>query len=116
MTKRKILLLLAVLVVLFITAWTLVSYLGQPNSQLKDEILLRHGLVMLALTLPSGWLLTALVTLLAQLVGFDLIGVSDALLVSLTCSIAGYLQWFILLPWVWRKWRLRGARRAASVV
>ncbi|OLP04529.1 putative membrane protein [Rhodoferax antarcticus ANT.BR] len=40
-------------------------------------------------------------------IGFDVAGMADALLVSLTCAVAGYLQWFRLLPWLWRKWKSR---------
>lgn len=64
---------------------------------------------MLVLTLPSGWGATALIGAIAGLVGLDLTGMTDALLVSLTCAVAGYLQWFVLLPWLWRKWKARRA-------
>lgn len=69
------------------------------------EILLRHGLLMLVLALPSGWIASALVSAIAGLVGLDVAGMADALLVSLTCAVVGYLQWFVLLPWLWRKWK-----------
>jgi hypothetical protein len=58
---------------------------------------------MLLLTLPSGWVLTALVGSIVSLVGVDLVGMADAFLVSLTCAVAGRWQWFILLPCLWRK-------------
>jgi hypothetical protein len=28
--------------------------------------------------------------------------------------VAGYAQWFVLLPWLWRKWKIRKARGYAS--
>lgn len=105
MTKRHIFLILWLAAVGSIFAWTQVSYHAQVDPQLKSEILLRHGILMLALTLPSGWLLTALIGAIVSFVGFELIGIADAFLVSLTCAVAGFLQWFILLPWLWRKWR-----------
>lgn len=109
MMKRPLLLLLWVVAVASIFAWTIDSYDAQSVPQLKNEILLRHGLLMLVLTLPSGLVLSALVGSIVSLVGFELAGPADALLVSLTCAVAGYLQWFVLLPWLWREWKARGA-------
>lgn len=111
MDKRSIFILLWLVAAVSIFTWTMVSYQEQFAPQLKDEILLRHGIVMLLLTLPSGWILTALVGAIVGLVGFQPVGMVDAFLVSLTCAFAGYLQWFVFLPWLWRKckdWR-RGA-------
>lgn len=33
-----------------------------------------------------------------------------------TYFVLGYLQWFVLLPWLWRTWKGRRARSAASSV
>lgn len=110
MPSRHFFLLLWIALVLSVLAWTLISYGSAPDAQLENEVLLRHGLLMLALTLPSGWLLSALFGLVFSLLGFDLVGVGDAIAVSIACAIAGYLQWFVLLPWLWRKWRSRGDR------
>lgn len=85
----------------------MVSYHAQVDPQLKDEIFHRHGLMMFLLTLPSGLVLAALVSLIASLIGPNPIGITDAFLVSLTCAVAGYLQWLVLLPWLWRKWKAR---------
>ena len=85
------------------------SYHTQIDSQLKGEILLRHGLIMFLLTLPSGLVLAALVTLIAGFIGVSPVGMADALLVSLACAIAGYWQWFVLVPWLLRKWKARGS-------
>ena len=108
MAKRPIFILLWLVAVVSIFAWTMASYHAQLDPQLKDEILLRHGLVMLLLTLPTGWVLTALVGSIASLVGIDLVGMADAFLVSLACAVAGSWQWFVLLPWLWRQWKTRG--------
>ena len=113
MTRRHIFLLLWLLLVVSILAWTIVSYDAQSDAQLKSEIVLRHGILMLGLTLPSGWILTALIGSLAHLVGLAPIGLGDTLLVSLTCAVAGYLQWFVVVPWLWRKWRARRVQSAA---
>lgn len=109
MTRKTIFLILWLVVVASIFVWTMVSYNAQTVSELKDELLLRHGLLMLVLTLPSGWIAMALVSAIAGLVGLDLAGIADALLVSLTCAVAGYVQWFKLLPWLWSKWKARRA-------
>jgi len=106
--KNHTLLVLAWLVLVgLVFIWTITSYQGLTDVQSKNEVLLRHGLLMLLLTLPSGWLLTALVSAVMSLIGLTAIGLSDALLVTLVCGIAGYLQWFVLLPWLWRRWKAR---------
>lgn len=110
MTRRNILLLLWLTLIVGILAWTLVSYHAQSDLQLKSEILLRHGLLMLVLTLPCGWLLTALAGAALRLVGIEAVGVNDAVLVSLIGAAAGYLQWFVLLSWLWRRWKARHGR------
>lgn len=109
MTKRTILLILWLVAVATIFLWTMVSYNAQVVPELKYEILLRHGLLMVVLTLPTGWITNALVGAIVGLVGLDVAGISDALLVSLTCGVAGYLQWVVLLPWLRRKWKARRA-------
>ena len=107
MSKRSIFTLLWLAAVAAILAWTLSGLYAQADQQLKDEILLRHALVMMLLTLPSGWMLTALVSAIADAVNFQPAGATDAFMVSLLCAIAGYLQWFVLVPWLWRKWKAR---------
>jgi hypothetical protein len=107
MTKRTIFILLWLAVAASVFAWTSTSYHAQVIPQLKDEIILRHALVMMFLTLPSGWALTALVSAILGVVNFQPVGVTEAYIVSLSCTIAGYMQWFVLLPWLWRKWKDR---------
>lgn len=107
MIKRPIFILLWLAAVAAILAWTLSSFYAQADQQLKDEILLRHALVMMMLTLPSGFILTGLVSAISGVVGFQPVGTADAFMVSLSCAIAGYLQWFVFLPWLWCKWKAR---------
>lgn len=116
MKRQTVFLILWLVVVASLFVWTMVSYSTQAVSELKNELLLRHGLLMLVLTLPSGWIATALVSAILRLVGVDVAGIADALLVSLTCAVAGYLQWFVLLPWLWRKWKARRAGGPTSSV
>lgn len=108
---RSIFVFLWLVVNVLIFAWTIVGYHAQVDPQLKEEILLRHGLVMLLLTLPTGFALTALVSSVASLMSAQAVGVADALLVSLTCAIAGYWQWFVLLPWLLRKWKAKSSAK-----
>lgn len=107
MTKRHHFLILWLAVVGLIFAWTQVSYHAQFDPQLKSEILLRHGLLMLVLTLPSGWALAALVGGILNSLGIHLTGMADVFFVSITCAVAGFFQWFIFLPWLWRKLRVK---------
>lgn len=107
MTRRTIFLILWLVAVASIFVWSMVSYNAEVVPELKYEILLRHGILMLVLSLPSGWISSFLVGAIVGFIGFDVAGMADALLVSLTCAVAGYLQWFRLLPWLWRKWKSR---------
>lgn len=50
--KRPIVILLWLAVTVSIFVWTMVSYQAQVDPQLKDEILIRHGLVMLFPPIP----------------------------------------------------------------
>ncbi len=109
MPSRRFLLVLWFALVVLVLIWTIVSH-GSAPDQLKKEILLRHGIVMLAVSAPLGWLLSALLSAVFNLVGLELVGVADAFAMSLACAAAGYLQWFVLVPWLWRKWTARCQR------
>ena len=111
MSSRRLLQIFWFALVLVVLTWTMVSH-GSAPDQFKKEVLLRHGIVMLALSAPSGWVLSALLSAGLSLVGFELVGVADALAVSLACGVAGYLQWFVLVPWLWRRWTARRQRPA----
>jgi hypothetical protein len=87
--------------------WTLTSYEGLSDTQLKNEVILRHVLTMLLLTPPSGWLLSSVVSAVTSVADLTVEGLGYAVLVTLTCGVAGYLQWLVLLPWLWRRWKAR---------
>ncbi|WP_374658530.1 hypothetical protein [Inhella sp.] len=93
--------------------WSATSYQALDDAQLQQEVLLRHGLMMMLLAAPSGWLLTALVGVVLQLAGPSITGLADALLLTAACGLSGYLQWFVLLPWLWRRWK--GRSRAQTL-
>jgi hypothetical protein len=70
---------------------------------------------MIVLTFPSGLGIIGLAALLIEVqsrTGVMTIGVIGSnyfgfiFLWTLLVSI-GYLQWFVLLPWLWRKWKAR---------
>lgn len=111
MSSRRLLLVLWFALVLVVLIWTMVSH-GSAPDQFKKEVLLRHGIVMLAVSAPSGWLLSALLSAVLSLFGIELVGLADAFAVSLACGVAGYLQWFVLVPWLWRRWTARRQRPA----
>lgn len=95
-----------------ILIWTIIAYSGEVDATFRGEILIRHGLLMIALSMPGGLLLMFVFGTLAGWLGIPTDGIADAILVSVACGVAGYLQWFVLFPWLWRKWKARCAQRA----
>ena len=91
---------------------SIVTYDGKPNSD--AEVLLAYG--MLGLSFPSSLVVAATASMVGQAVYSQ---TGHFLTTSYTLIIAtwfvffavGYLQWFVLLPWLWRKWK---AKRSAS--
>ncbi|MFY8042909.1 MAG: hypothetical protein ACOVOD_08270 [Rhodoferax sp.] len=116
MTKKQVLALLWFGVVAVLLIRTALLYVNQPDKSLQGEILLGHGLVMLALAAPLGWPAVFVAGTVAGWFGVAVAGVLDAALISLACGVAGYLQWFVLLPWLWRKWKARRAGGPTSSV
>lgn len=107
-TRQKITFIaLWLFLVALIFLWTMHDYTNQPNISLKFEIIIRHILIMLALTFPSGWILNFVFSTFFYAIGINVHGIYIAFCVSLTCAIAGILQWFVFLPWCWNKWRNR---------
>ena len=100
-----------VLVAASVLVASLLLYDGKPNSD--AEILL--GYAMLALSFPLGVALTAGLSFFARIL-FETTGyIFTTSYVSMFAAwlmlfIVGYLQWFVLLPRLWRKRkrRLRG--------
>jgi hypothetical protein len=83
---------------------TVLLYLAEPDPHLRSELLLGHGLVMLAMAFPLGWPTVFIAATFADWLGIDITGVGDAVLVSLACGISGYVQWFVFVPWIIRRW------------
>lgn len=90
---------------------SLAAYDGKPNSD--ADLLL--GYAMLTLSFPLGLVLAAALSLLGQIAyattGYVFTTSYASIAVTwLVFFVAGYLQWFVLLPWLWRKWKVRRER------
>lgn len=92
----------------FVLAATLYFYDGKPNSD--ADIILAYG--MLALAMPISLVLAGMASLLGQMLhaqtGFVFeVSYMSIVVTWLTFSITGYWQWFVFLPWLITKVRLR---------
>jgi len=91
---------------LVVLAVTLTRYDGRPNSDV--DVFLAYG--MLTLSFPSGFVAAAILAL-ASVAADRLWGhVIHSGYVYLCAAwllffAAGYLQWFVSLPWINRKWK-----------
>lgn len=90
--------------------FTLAIYDGTPETQ-DAELVLLYG--MLFLCFPASQLVAIIFWLVVSFIEIAMhqftIPTSYSLLVIewLIFFTAGYTQWFVLLPWLWRKWRER---------
>ena len=100
-----------ILASVFLLVVTLFRYTPDPANDIGIFFLCG----MLFLSFPISLLgagLVALISLLQDNLGvplLDLISSNYAgyFLMWLLFTAAGYLQWFVLLPWLWRKWKSR---------
>lgn len=90
-----------------ILIWTLAAYNGETSPVFRGEILIRHGLIMLALSMPSGFILLFILGMIMGWFGISITGIVDAVFASIACGVAGYVQWFVLMPWLWRRWKAK---------
>jgi hypothetical protein len=93
---------------------TLYAFDGKPNSDIGVFL----AWFTLVLAFPISWLVALLFTGVAIATEKFFSAVIPTsyvwLLVSWACFIAaGYWQWFMLLPWLWRKWKTRHITDAA---
>jgi hypothetical protein len=92
---------------------------GTPATR-DAEVVLLYG--MLVLCFPVGQLVVVifwLVGLLIETTMHKLVipaGYLTLVVEWLIFFAAGYVQWFVLLPWLWRKWKARRERSAAPSV
>lgn len=80
-------------------AWTWWSYVNAPVDTLAREVLFRHGLVMLTVSAPVGLALAAAGHFSMRAMGVELVGLDDAVFMSVVCGVGGWLQWVVLFPW-----------------
>jgi hypothetical protein len=87
-------------------------FLYDPRTASDADLILVYG--MLGLAFPSGFLVAAFVALLAyaeEATGVAIVnanyGRGTIALIWLCFVVVGYFQWFMLLPWLTRKWRAR---------
>lgn len=94
---------------------TLYGFDGKPNSDI--EVFLVWS--MLALAFPSSLLVAGVlagISIAAERFFSTVIPTSYWWIgITWLCFfVVGYLQWFVLLPWLWRKWKSRGAGGSAA--
>lgn len=99
-------------------AW---SSWAEAQPQYKNEVLIKVTLILYFTTLPSSLLVGLIYAGLVLVIPIDHLDAGAAFLNWLCktwgpLAIAGYLQWFVLLPWLWRKWNARRARGTAPPV
>lgn len=97
---------------LAVLVWTFAACGHEVDATLRAECLLLAEIIMLLLTLPSGilwWLLLSGAGYALSLIGIEMGGVSATteFVVWFGFVVVGYLQWFVLTPWLWRKWMAR---------
>jgi hypothetical protein len=107
----KVLKIVWILCSVMVLVVTLARYAPGPASDIG--VLLVYGMLILAF--PASLLIAGLFAMLAllqeqlgvpllELIGSNYVGFS---VMWSAFFVAGYVQWFILLPWLWRKWKTR---------
>lgn len=89
---------------IFVLSITLYGFDGKPFS----DIWIISTWLMLILSLPAGLIVSFMHMILGKLFAITV----ETSYFSLTTEwliyfILGYVQWFVLLPWLWRKWKAR---------
>ena len=100
MAKPHLLKILYWIIVISVLVWAVLNYNIENNDLLKREVLLRHGMVMLIISMPAGLLLMFVTDIPFSLLSIKIEGLKEIFFISLCCGLAGYIQWFMLLPWV----------------
>lgn len=102
--------------------WIGSGFDGVPSQRNHDgERHLLATLALIVLTFPLGLMWASVLNVAAYL--FDAAGYraegSDIFLIPfvwLGFTAVGYIQWFMLLPWLWRRWKARRVRRATPSI
>jgi len=103
---RRTLMLLWVLVAAVVLASTTSDY------GLSNAFFIVNACAFLAFSFPSGWIVAVMLIFLFAVIE-DTTGFAPSFIevisIWLTLTVAGYVQWFVLLPRLWRKWKARRA-------
>jgi Na+/H+-dicarboxylate symporter len=93
-------------------AWCAWSSWSEAPPQYKNETLIKATIMLYALTLPSSCLLGLIHAGLILMIPMDRLDAGSAFLNWMfqtwaPLTVAGYLQWFVLVPRLVRRWRDR---------
>ena len=111
-----------VVAMIIVLMWWLSGHMSDPPElTLSSERGLLGLITLVALTFPLGFAWALALNLAAYLMESTSLAapVSDVWLafpVWMGFFVAGYVQWFVLLPWLWRKWKARQAGEPTSSV
>ena len=98
---------------LFVLVVTIYFYDGKPLS----DIWIFLTWLMLILSFPAGLVVSVAHYALGSTFSITVeTSYLSLALEWLVYFVLGYLQWFVLLPWLWRKWKARRANGAVSSV
>jgi hypothetical protein len=85
-------------------------YDGKPNSDAEQVL----AILMLMLSFPAGIAVATLVSGIGLLLHLSIsVSRTEMFVVWLVLAVAGYLQWFCLVPYVWSKGKAFIARKRA---
>jgi hypothetical protein len=93
-------------------AWYAWSSWSEAPPQYKNETLIKATLMLYVVTLPSSWLVGLIYAELILMTSIDRLDAGSAFLNWMfqtwaPLTVAGYLQWFVLVPRLVRCWRDR---------
>lgn len=71
-------------------------------------------LIMLILTFPAGYIAIGFIMLYSFVMPGRAMGPLDVVVFWSVFAVAGYLQWFKLLPYLIKKWRSRRSRSSPA--
>ena len=92
----------------FVMAWTIASCGAVASPMLRNECELVWSIVLAALGFPVTtvwWISLSAAGSLFSSVGVEL-GLNPAFdaIAWVGSVVLGYIQWFVFVPWAWRRW------------
>ena len=100
---------IAVCVGLVLYGWSVWS---GALPQYKNEALIKVTIILYIITLPSSFLVGMIYAGVALIMPIQQLDAGTAFLSWMIqtwgpLTVVGYVQWFVLLPWLWQKWKAR---------